>query len=104
MTDTIEPAASSASGGSARGGAVSAMRMPELQALAAELGVTGTSRMRKSDLVDAIQAKRAGGGERPAGRTRRAATRDAGRPDTEAAAETTAPAAAPDHSPPIQAV
>ncbi|MBW0255689.1 Rho termination factor N-terminal domain-containing protein, partial [Cellulomonas sp. PS-H5] len=91
MTDTIEPAVSSASGGSARGGAVSAMRMPELQALAAELGVTGTSRMRKSDLVDAIQAKRAGGGERPAGRTRRAATRDAGRPDTAAAAETTAP-------------
>ncbi|WP_158375575.1 transcription termination factor Rho [Cellulosimicrobium cellulans] len=93
MTDTIEPAVSSASGGSARGGAVSAMRMPELQALAAELGVTGTSRMRKSDLVDAIQAKRAGGGERPAGRTRRAATRDAGRADSAPAAETTAPAA-----------
>lgn len=93
MTDTIEPAVSSASGGSARGGAVSAMRMPELQALAAELGVTGTSRMRKSDLVDAIQAKRAGGGERPAGRTRRAATRDAGRPDAAPAVEATAPAA-----------
>lgn len=95
MTDTIEPAVSSASGGSARGGAVSAMRMPELQALAAELGVTGTSRMRKSDLVDAIQAKRAGGGERPAGRTRRAATRDAGRADAAPTAETTAPAASP---------
>ncbi|MCG7286979.1 transcription termination factor Rho [Cellulomonas sp. ACRRI] len=93
MTDTIEPAVSSASGGSARGGAVSAMRMPELQALAAELGVTGTSRMRKSDLVDAIQAKRAGGGERPAGRTRRAATRDAGRADAAPAAEPTAPVA-----------
>src|SRR6478609_8876506 len=94
VTDTIEPAVSSASGGSARGGAVSAMRMPELQALAAELGVTGTSRMRKSDLVDAIQAKRSGGGERPAGRTRRAATRDAGRPDAAPAAETAAETAA----------
>ena len=94
MTDTIEPAVSSASGGSARGGAVSAMRMPELQALAAELGVTGTSRMRKSDLVDAIQAKRAGGGERPAGRTRRAATRDAGRADAAPAAESAAAASA----------
>jgi transcription termination factor Rho len=71
------------------------MRMPELQALAAELGVTGTSRMRKSDLVDAIQAKRSGGGERPAARTRRAATRDAGRPEAAPAAETTAPTAAP---------
>ncbi|NKY11580.1 hypothetical protein HGA09_14390 [Cellulomonas hominis] len=68
------------------------MRMPELQALAAELGVTGTSRMRKSDLVDAIQAKRQGGGERPA-RARRAATRDAGQPAEAPAAVSTAPAA-----------
>ncbi|WP_233571753.1 Rho termination factor N-terminal domain-containing protein, partial [Cellulomonas triticagri] len=102
MTDTIEPAVSTGSGGSARGGAISAMRMPELQALAAQLGVTGTSRMRKSDLVDAIEAKNGGsknGGaksstraaapsadapaaEAPATRTRRAATRAAGRPET----------------------
>jgi transcription termination factor Rho len=92
VTETIEPAVSTGSGGSARGGAISAMRMPELQALAAELGVTGTSRMRKSDLVDAIQAKRQGGGERPA-RARRAATRDAGQPAEAPAAESTAPAA-----------
>lgn len=88
VTDTIEPAVSTSSGGSARGGAISAMRMPELQALAAQLGVTGTSRMRKSDLVDAIQAKTPGGTERPA--RRRAASRDAGRPAAEQA-----PAAAP---------
>ncbi|HEY0217989.1 MAG TPA: transcription termination factor Rho [Cellulomonas sp.] len=66
MTETIETAVSTSSGGSARGGAISALRMPELQAMAAELGVTGTSRMRKSDLVDAIQAKGSG-----ARRTRR---------------------------------
>ena len=80
MTDTIEPAVSTSSGGSARGGAISAMRMPELQALAAQMGVTGTSRMRKSDLVDAIQAKGGSGGA-SAGRTRRAASRDAGQPE-----------------------
>nr|WP_239068841.1 transcription termination factor Rho [Cellulomonas pakistanensis] len=78
------------------------MRMPELQALAAELGVTGTSRMRKSDLVDAIHAKRSGGGERPAARTRRAATRDAGRPDAAPATETTAPAAVPAEQAPAE--
>jgi transcription termination factor Rho len=64
------------------------MRMPELQALAAQLGVTGTSRMRKSDLVDAIQSKR-GGGERPA---RRSASRAAGPSAGAPAAEQTAPA------------
>jgi transcription termination factor Rho len=88
VTDTIETAVSTGSGGSARGGAISAMRMPELQALAAQLGVTGTSRMRKSDLVDAIQARN-GGGERPA---RRAASRAAG-PSDAPAAEHTAPQA-----------
>lgn len=94
MTETIEPAVSAGSGGSARGGAISAMRMPELQALAAQLGVTGTSRMRKSDLVDAIQSKNAGGGS--AGRTRRAASRDAGQPvQAPDAPQSAAPAAAP---------
>ncbi|WP_298459564.1 transcription termination factor Rho [uncultured Cellulomonas sp.] len=47
------------------------MRLPELQALASQLGVTGTSKMRKSDLVDAIRTKRGGGAgtrtARPAG-------------------------------------
>jgi transcription termination factor Rho len=31
------------------------MKLPQLQALAAELGVSGTTKMRKSDLVEAIQ-------------------------------------------------
>jgi transcription termination factor Rho len=91
VTETIEPAVSTVSGGSTRSGAIAAMRMPELQALAAQLGVTGTSRMRKSDLVEAISAKNGAG----AGRSRRSASRDAGRPEGDAAAApTTAPAAA----------
>lgn len=61
MTDIIEPAVST-SGGSARG-AISALRLPELQAMASELGVKGTSKMRKGDLVQAISDAR--GGSRP---------------------------------------
>ncbi len=64
MTDTIDAAVS---GGTARtatapstSGALAGLRLPELQALAAQLGVKGTSRMRKSDLVAAI-----GAGQRP---------------------------------------
>ncbi len=62
MTDTIEPAVST-SGGSARSAGISTLRLPELQALASELGVKGTSKMRKGDLVQAISEAR--GGSRP---------------------------------------
>ena len=37
------------------GAALSAMKIPQLQALASELGVSGVSKMKKSDLVDAIK-------------------------------------------------
>jgi len=37
--------------------ALSALRLPELQALAAERGITGTSKLRKGDLVDALNEK-----------------------------------------------
>lgn len=59
MTDIIEPAVSS-SGGSARSAGISALRLPELQAMASDLGVKGTSKMRKGDLVQAISDARAG--------------------------------------------
>lgn len=59
MTDTIDPAVTT-SGGSARAGSITALRLPELQALASELGVKGTSKMRKGDLVEAINAARGG--------------------------------------------
>ena len=46
MTDTTVAADTSA--------ALSAMKLPQLQALASELGVAGVTKMKKSDLVDAI--------------------------------------------------
>ncbi len=38
-----------------QGAALSAMKLPQLQALASELGVSGTARMRKGDLIEAIR-------------------------------------------------
>ena len=64
MTDT--PTLEATSGvehGSApvrRSGALSAMKVAELQGLASSLGITGTGRMRKSDLIDAIKARQSG--------------------------------------------
>jgi transcription termination factor Rho len=72
VTDTIDSAVSraasaeSVAGVPLRSAAVSALRLPELQALAAQLGVTGTSKMRKSELVDAIKNNRNGGPGRAA--------------------------------------
>ncbi|WP_345712864.1 Rho termination factor N-terminal domain-containing protein, partial [Kineococcus glutinatus] len=43
-----------------RSGSLSALRLPQLQALASELGISGTGRMRKVDLLSAIRAHQAG--------------------------------------------
>ncbi|MFE7406836.1 transcription termination factor Rho [Isoptericola sp. NPDC057559] len=59
--------------GSAVSGNLSSMRLAELQALASGMGVKGTSRMRKSDLQDAIRSAR-GQGARTAGAPVAAAT------------------------------
>jgi transcription termination factor Rho len=102
VTETIEaadqrqdaPAASER-----RSGALSTLRLPELQALAAELGVTGTKGMRKSDLVSAIRERREGG-KGAAPRTSASATgsdeaqRHADAPSTERAAATATPESA----------
>src|SRR5690606_17658016 len=58
-TDTSADAAAGRSG-TTRSGALSTLRLPELQALAAELGVPRTSAMRKGELVTAIREHRAG--------------------------------------------
>jgi transcription termination factor Rho len=63
VTDTTqavgaEPVAESAAPG--RRLSLSTMRLPELQAVAAELGISGTARMRKSDLLEAIRSRQAG--------------------------------------------
>ncbi|KAA9374085.1 transcription termination factor Rho [Microbispora cellulosiformans] len=45
------------------GTGLAGMVLPELQALATSLGITGTGRMRKSQLISAIQEKQGGTGE-----------------------------------------
>jgi len=64
VTDTTDNA-QAAAGRTAGTGALSSMRLAELQALAGDLGVKGTSRMRKSDLVDTIREKTGGATKRP---------------------------------------
>jgi transcription termination factor Rho len=45
---------------------LSGMVLAELQALASELGISGTARMRKGDLIEAIKARQQGGTDRAA--------------------------------------
>ena len=63
MTDTTDLAvtdqAITDSGGDGRED-LSALRLPQLQAMAAEMGISGTARMRKSDLLEAIKARQNG--------------------------------------------
>jgi transcription termination factor Rho len=44
-----------------RAGSLSTMKLAELQGMAGSLGLTGTAKMRKGDLVTAIRARQAGG-------------------------------------------
>lgn len=57
MTDTTEAAAPAQA-------SLTDLRMPELQALASRLGITGISKMRKPQLVEAIREKRRANGQR----------------------------------------
>jgi transcription termination factor Rho len=54
-----EAVTSGEAGGAGRG--LSAMLLPELQRMAQSMGITGTARMRKSQLVEAIQDRQSGG-------------------------------------------
>jgi transcription termination factor Rho len=62
-----DPAGANGSAGGKRrtAGGLSGMLLPELQRLAGEMGISGTGKMRKSQLISAIQEKRSGaaGGE-----------------------------------------
>ena len=50
-----------------RRGGLASMLLPELQEMAAGLGITGTAKMRKSQLIEAIQERQShGGGDRSA--------------------------------------
>jgi len=60
-----------------RSGALTAMRLAELQGLASSMGISGTAKMRKGDLIDVIRAKQSGAPVAPsssAGTTERPAT------------------------------
>ena len=64
MTNTTTFAGTPASGAEEtpkRAGGLSTMKLAELQGLAGGLGLTGTAKMRKSDLVIAIKARQSGG-------------------------------------------
>jgi transcription termination factor Rho len=61
VTDTGQIAAVEPSGSdAATRGSLAALRLTELQAVAAQLGISGTARMRKSDLLEAILARQNG--------------------------------------------
>lgn len=87
VADTA-PAVASASGG------LTAMVLPELRALAGNLGIKGASGMRKGDLIGAIKERQSGGGSASAGANGAAAT---------AHAETAAPAVTDNAPAPVEA-
>ena len=100
MTDTTTGASAETAEQPRRSGALSAMRLAQLQQLASSMGITGTAKMRKSDLLAAIR-ERQSGSSAPA-RTS-APAGDAPRAD-KAPAETTRAAEAPvDTAPATQA-
>ena len=96
MTDTttLDAAPSGAAEKPRRSGALSAMRLAELQGLAASMGITGTAKMRKGDLVTAIKARQSGSApaaDRPATADRPAEQAPAQREQAPAQREQTAP-------------
>ena len=68
-TSDVPTVADDATAGTARrrrsGSGLTAMLLPELQSMAASLGISGTARMRKGELISAITEKQQGGAPRP---------------------------------------
>ena len=60
MTDTTPETSAPAT--PRRSGSLSSLRLAELQALASSMGLSGTTKMRKSDLIEAIRARQSGAG------------------------------------------
>lgn len=88
MTETTSLKAGVEESNAPKGGGLAGLKLAQLQALASQLGITGGSRMRKSDLVTAISSHQRGGS---------VADRDAkakAEPKVEAVAETKAKAPA----------
>ena len=76
---------------------LSAMKLDELKGVASSMGITGTTKMRKSDLVEAIKARQSGGSSAPAGATAPTApTAPTGAPESAGSGDTpAAPQATP---------
>ncbi|MFJ6618508.1 transcription termination factor Rho [Kitasatospora sp. NPDC091335] len=85
-SDAAAPAAPARRRRSAAAG-LDGMVLAELQKLAADLGITGTGRMRKSQLIETIKEKSGGDPLLAAGGTAPAAKRAAAKADAEAPAE-----------------
>ena len=77
MTDTTTLEAASADERPRRSGSLSALKLAELQGLASSMGITGTAKMRKSDLVAAITSRQ-NGESGPASSSSRPARRESG--------------------------
>ena len=60
VSDTTTLEAAPSGGSPRRSGALTAMRLAELQGLASSMGISGTAKMRKGDLVAAIKARQNG--------------------------------------------
>src|SRR3984957_13383773 len=88
-----DPAGTASRSSSLSGGDLSKLLVSDLQRIAQELGISGTGRMRKGDLVAAIH-ERTGGG-RPAARGASTGGRAAQAPDQSATRGTSAGADAP---------
>ena len=69
------PSANPSGGASSKAGGLSAMLLPELQRVAQSIGITGTARMRKGQLIAAIEERRQGGSSQEAIPARRNGTR-----------------------------
>src|SRR6201999_2242440 len=98
-----------------QGTGLSSFLLPELQQVAQQMGIAGTGRMRKSQLIAAIQEKQGGGASAAPARGARAAANgtaseaaaprsapaaaEAARPAEQAAAESTTPSEATTRSP-----
>jgi transcription termination factor Rho len=77
-----ETTTSTADASQRRGDALSGMLLPELRQLAQQLGISGSSGMRKGDLIGAISDR-----QKSAGASRRGARRDEGAPEETASVD-----------------
>ena len=115
MTETTEqPVSTSTAARSRRGDGLSGMVLADLKAMATQLGIKGTSGLRKGDLVSAIESRQnsaaptatnapASGSAAPAASERPTRRRAAGRPEgAPDVAGTTAAAPPADTAPPAQ--